>query len=173
MRNSELIDDLKLQLPAAIKSNYIDLTSEYGDICGYAICTTPYIESIIPAYQRESELQACDAKRLSLAIHFPPEWNSFGTLEFGDDIQALSTKLSHRRFGIDDGEELDADTVFDAILEVFAGLERDGVFGKRSPNRFLTMWSIGNDEHWILKASKELNSDDVHATACQAFGRNP
>ena len=172
MRNSELIGELKQHLPSAIKSNYSDLTSEFDDICGYAICATPYIESIIPAYQRAFALQACDIKQLPLASHFPPEWSSFGTLSFGDNIQTLSAKISQRRFGFDDGEELEADTVFDAMLEVFVSLEREGVFGERSSNRFLTMWSIGNDEHWILKASTELNSDDVHAAACQAFGRD-
>jgi hypothetical protein len=172
LRNSELIGELMQRLPAAIKSNYSELTSEFDDICGYAICATPYIESILPAYQRASALQVCDPKRLPLATHFPPEWSSFGTLSFGDDIQTLVTKISRRRFGFDEGEELEADAVFDAMLEVLVSVEREGVFGERSSNRFLTMWSIGNDEHWILKASKELNPDDVHAAACQAFGRD-
>ncbi|QDT09343.1 hypothetical protein [Planctomycetes bacterium K23_9] len=165
--NTELLAELRSQLRALITSNYADLTQQFGDICGYAICAPPYFEHIFPAYQRASALQKCATDSLGLNAHFPPQWQSIGTQMFDAKFNELTSLISERRC---DNESLEATAVFNTILDVLIDVEHDGVFGPRSGERFVTMWDVGGDESMILAASQKLNSATVHASAMETFG---
>jgi hypothetical protein len=47
------IDDLIAKLRIAIPMSYDTLTKEFSDICGFAICTTWYVEFLAPAVPTE------------------------------------------------------------------------------------------------------------------------
>ena len=164
-----LLTELQSRLRTVVTANYADLKRQFDDICGYAICAPPYFEQIFPAYQLSSALRDCPSDSLGLNAYFPPEWESFGTLSFGDEFDALTSQI-HKRRCAHDG--LEADAVFDAILDVLIDLERQGVFGPRSRDRFITMWNVGDDESLIIAASEKLNSAEVHSTVLKTFGRN-
>jgi len=164
-----LLTELQSRLRTVITANYADLKGQFDDICGYAISAPPYFEQIFPAYQLSSALRDCPSDSLGLNAYFPPEWESFGTLSFGDEFDALTSQI-HKRRCAHDG--LEADAVFDAILDVLIDLERQGVFGPRSRDRFITMWNVGDDESLIIAASEKLNSAEVHSTVLKTFGRN-
>lgn len=166
--NAELLTKLQTELHTAITSHHADLIRQFDDVCGYAICAPPYFEHIFPAYQLTSALQDCSADSLGLATHFPPEWKSFGTTLFDDSFNSLVSQVSQRRC---DNESLSADGVYNAILDVLVELERDGIFGARSTDRFVTMWDVGGDESMILSTSEKLNSADLHSSVLSAFGR--
>ena len=168
MNNTELLTKLQNELRNAIASHYADLTREFDDVCGYAICAPPTFEHVFPAYQLKSELRDRSADSLGVAAYFPPEWNSFGTIFFDERVNSLVTEISNRFWG---DESLDPKVVYEEILKVMVGLERDGVFGPRSNDRFLSIWDIGGDESMIIATSEELNSADVHSRVLTAFGR--
>ena len=149
--------------------HYADLARQFDDVCGYAVCAPATFEHVFPAYQLTSELQAQSPDSVGLATHFPPEWKSFGTILFDDSVNSLVLEIANRRWGDD---RLESNAIYDAILEVLIDLERDGVFGARSINRFLTMWDVGGDESMIIAASQKLNSADVYNCVLSTFGRN-
>ena len=168
MDNTQLLTELQTELRKAITSHHADLIRQFDDVCGYAICAPPYFEHIFPAFQLTSALQDCSPDALGLTTHFPPEWKSFGTILFDDSFNTLVTKIFQRRC---DNENLAADEVYNAILDVLVELENEGTFGARSTNRFVTMWDVGGDESMIVSTSEKLNSDDVHSSVLSAFGR--
>lgn len=167
--NAELLNELKSQLRNAITSNFAGLQRQFDDLCGYAVCAPSYFEQIFPAYRRSTALTGCDGDSLGINTYFPPQWESFGSLSFNDDFNALTLSISERRC---DNESIDANDVFNAMLEVLVELEGEGVFGPRVGNRFVTMWDVGSDESLILTSSEKLNSKDVHGAVLKAFGRD-
>jgi hypothetical protein len=165
MTPTELLAELHTKLKAAIQADYTHWIGEFDDVCGYAICAPPYVESIFPAYQLKSE-ELEDA-----SVYYPAEWSSFGSLEFDQGFQKFCGKIHERRNLSDTNaaEGLDADSVFNTILAVLAELEAEGLFGDKASGRFLTIWDVGNDEEWILKASKKLNANKIHTRARRAL----
>jgi hypothetical protein len=166
--NTELLTKLQNELSNAIASHYAGLTREFDDVCGYAVCAPATFEHVFPAYQLKSELRDRPADSLGLATYFPPEWNSFGTVFFTDELNSLVTEISNRFWG---DESLEPKVVYEVILKAMVDLERDGVFGPRSDDRFLSIWDIGGDESMIISTSEELNSETVHSRVLAAFGR--
>jgi hypothetical protein len=105
------------------------------------------------------------------SVYYPAEWSSFGALEFDQGFQKFCAKIHERRNLSDTNaaEGLDADSVFNTILAVLIELEAEGLFGDKASGRFLTIWDVGNDEEWILKASKKLNANKIHTRARRAL----
>lgn len=157
------------ELRNAIASHYADLTREFDDVWGYAVCAPPTFEHVFPAYQLTSELRDRSADSLGLASHFPPEWNSFGTIFFDEGFNSLVSEISNRLWGDD---SIEPSAVYDAILKVLVDLEREGIFGPRSTDRFVTIWDVGGDESMIIATSEKLNSPDIHSRVLTTFGRN-
>ena len=166
--NAALLNELKTQLRNAITSNFAELKLQFDDLCGFAVCAPSYFEQIFPAYQRSTALAGCGSDSLGINTYFPPQWESFGTLSFDDHFNDLAARISERRCT---NAGIDANDVFNAILDVLVNLECDGVFGPRSGNRFVTMWDVGSDESLILTSSEKLNSKDVHTSVLKTFGR--
>ncbi len=172
MDNEQLIAEFKKSLLDEVKSTYGDLAQQFDDICGFGVFAPPYIESVFPAYQRSSELEGKSDQAQDK--YWPPEWSSFGVLKFGSDFQKLVQQVSERRsIHFDDPGALDADPVFEAILDVLVQLESEGLFGPRTADRYVTMWDVGNDDEWILKSSERLNSAEVHNAAYSAHRSPP
>ncbi|QDV22240.1 DUF4303 domain-containing protein [Aureliella helgolandensis] len=169
MNNVELLSKLHSELRDAIASHYVDLTHEFDDVCGYAVCAPSTFEHIIPAYQLTSELRDRPTDSLGLASYFPPEWNSFGTIFFDDGFNSLVAEISNRLWGDDC---IEPSAAYEAILKVLIDLEREGIFGPRSTDRFVTMWDVGGDESMIIATSEKLNSPDLHSHVLTTFGRN-
>jgi hypothetical protein len=161
MKPKELLTELHARLRAAIEKDYTKWTAKFDDVCGYAICAPPYVESIFPSYQLASESLE------EAAIYYPPEWGTFGTLVFDTEFLAFCKTLHDRRVLYDSNkkEGLSADSVFKTIFAVLKELDAEGLFGDKSSGRYITMWDVGNDEEWIIKASQKLNSKRVHAAA--------
>ena len=155
----DLLTELHTKLKTAIEADFTKWTTQFDDVCGYAICAPPYFESIFPAYRLTSESLEDDA------AYFPPEWESFGTLTFDGEFRELCKRVHDLRVMYDKDEDkgLDFDSVFDTIFAVLIELEGEGLFGEKSSGRYLTLWDVGNDEEWIIKASGKLNSERVHA----------
>ena len=158
MNAKELLAELRTKLRAAVAEDFAKWTTQFDDVCGYAVCAPPYIESIFPTYQLASESLEDEA------AYYPAEWESFGTLTFGPEIRELCTKIHAARvlYDKDEDEGLEADLVFNTIFSVLTEMEAEGVFGDKNSGRYLTMWDVGNDEDWIIKASKKLNSAKLH-----------
>jgi hypothetical protein len=167
--STALLSKMQVELRNAIAAHYADLTREFDDICGYAVCAPSTFEQVFPAYQLASELARCSADSLGITSHFPPEWNSFGTIFFDNEFNSLVAEISGRWCGED---RIEPATVFDAMLKVFTDLEREGAFGPRSPDRFLTICEVGSDESMIIAASEKLNSPELHSRVLRTFGRS-
>jgi hypothetical protein len=165
MKPKELLTELHARLRTAIEADYKKLTSQFEDVCGYAICAPPYIESIFPSYRLAS-----DGLEESAAF-FPPEWESFDTLTFDPEFLEFCETLHDRRVLYDKNKKdgLDAKSVFNTIFAVMKELEAEGLFGDKSSGRYLTIWDVGNDEELIIKTSQKLNSKKVHAEAKRAL----
>ncbi|QEG02083.1 hypothetical protein Mal15_61660 [Stieleria maiorica] len=167
--NTELLTKLQNALRVAISSHFAELTRQFDDVCGYAVCAPATFEHVFPAYQLTSELEANAPGSVGLATYFPPEWQSFGTILFDDSVNSLVSEIANRCWGDDN---LESNMIYDAMLDVLIDLKRDGLFGERAINRFVTMWDVGGDESMIIAASEKLNSPDVHTCVRSTFGRN-
>ena len=161
----ELLSELHTKLRTAIEADFAKWTAQFDDVSGYAICAPPYFESIFPVYRLASESLEDDA------AYYPPEWESFGTLTFDGEFRDLCKKIHQLRvlYDTDEDKGLDFESVFNTALAVFKELEAEGLFGDKSSGRYLTMWDVGNDEDWIIKASQLLNSERVHADVKRAL----
>ena len=134
-KQDKLLSKFESMLRASVVKDYAKWTKKFDDVCGYAICAPAYFECLFPVYKLSSECLTDEA------AFFPPEWASFGSLTFGKKFQSLCDEVSARRtlFDSDAKNGLDANVVFDVILSVLSELESDGLFGRKSKGRFLTI----------------------------------
>jgi hypothetical protein len=63
MIETHLIADLQLKLRTAIPASYNSLNRRFGDLYGYAVCTTYFVEGLFPICQRVSDLPNPNADR--------------------------------------------------------------------------------------------------------------
>lgn len=157
------IDDLIAKLRIAIPMSLESLSQEFSDICGYAICTTWYVEFLVPVFQRKCELNdnPYDYDRFS-----PPEWAAMNDKSrddtFGDDVDKARIAFCKHC------ETLDEDTsgkvrgaFMDGLLELLVCLDTENKIGAKSDDRYLAIW-IDDDDDFLIKASKQLNTKKMH-----------
>jgi hypothetical protein len=171
MKNADLLEKLLAELRMVVPQTYAALKKEFPDLCGFCICTTAYIEPIVPFYQRTAELPKADHEYYGLKKYYPGEWTGGGDKEFS---QAAATARAELEKHSNAASSADGDKIREAflngILNLLVDLEKAGDFGPRSDDRYLTMWLAGDDERWILKASERLNAPSVHKAVADAFG---
>lgn len=159
-RIDDLIDKLRIAIPMSIES----LSQEFSDICGFAICTTWYVEFLAPVFQRKSELN--EDEPYGFERFSPPEWAVMNDQSrndtFGDDVDQARLEFCTHCKTLDEDASSDVRTAFmDALLDLLVCLDTENKIGPKTDDRYLTIW-IDDDDDFLLKASKQLNTKKMH-----------
>ena len=165
MSKKKLLKELKVELVKAVPRLFKQLTKEHDDLCCFGLGTTAILESIVPIYQFENLLASPDdAEKFS-----PWEWEmGNGAVDLGPKVPRIRTKLEELLDYSDDDNFQDdyKNTVVSSLVE----LKKNGAFGTPKSRPFLAFWLIGDDERWVIKSSKLLNTPKTHGAAIEALG---
>jgi hypothetical protein len=117
-----------------------------------------------PQFQRNSELNEDDPfcfERFS-----PPEWAVMNDKSrndtFGKDVDQAQLEFCTHCEMLDEDNSSNVRTAFiDALLDQLVSLDNDNKIGPKTDDRYLAIW-IDDDEDFLLKASKQLNTKQMH-----------
>jgi hypothetical protein len=145
-------------LKTAIAAQYKKLAAKYPDLYGYALYTTDDLAGLGGVANRESSLTVSPKDKMyNYYRYFAVEWNERGFGKF-DNVNKLLNKLLEGQS--DEFSELRED-VLNLCLDVLCELEGDGLFGPRTPKRFVAICIADSDDEVMLKSVKRLNSRAV------------
>lgn len=158
------IDDLVAKLRIAIPKSVESLSQEFSDICGFAICTTWYVEFLAPVFQRKCELNEDDP--YGFDRFSPPEWAVMNEKSrndtFGKDVDQARLEFCSHCETLDEDTSSNVRTAFmDALLDLLVCLDTDNEIGTKTDERYLALW-IDDDDDFLLKASKQLNTKKMY-----------
>ncbi|GLR11666.1 hypothetical protein GCM10007907_04560 [Chitinimonas prasina] len=160
---------LKSALHSATTQHYRLLRKTYSaeELYGYSLYTDDSLCSIGPVANTSSQIAAAATDPMYNYYRYGPHewslWADHGLFDEANDI----LKAIHA------DQSLDFDSKRDGMLKAaFVALteaEAEGLFGPRTPTRFLALWLSDSADPIMVEAAKALNSHDVFSAFCSEY----
>ena len=164
---SELLARLESELKQAVADHYRKLKAEAPDVYGYAILSEDGVSSIAPVANRESSLSVDPTdRRYNYYRLLAVEWSEYDDYGLFERVNAIVGELHD-----DDSSEFSAkgEAILRICLNVLRDLEREGLFGPRTDQRFLAICLSDSDDDIMLESAKLLNTPATFAAYAAEF----
>ena len=152
---------LKSALRSATERHYRLLRQTYSaeELYGYSLYTDDDLCSIGPAANTNSSIAVAATDPMYNYYRYGPhEWSLFEDHGLFDRANEI-VKAIHADPSIDLGPRCDG--MLQAAFAALTEAEADGLFGPRTPTRFVALWLSDSDNPIMAKSAKALNSPEV------------
>jgi len=130
------------------------LTTEIDDVYGYVLYTTDDLSSIQPVANREGSIPP-STDNYNYYRYNAAEWSEWGDSGLYEEVNEILEYLIKRStLSFHSAFEAVVDICFDSMLQ----LESEGVFGRKTDERFLAIFFVDSDEEIMNKSVKALNT---------------
>ncbi len=160
----------KSALRSATEQHYRLLRQTYSaeELYGYSLYTDDGLCSIGPVANTSSKITVATTDPMYNYYRYGPHewslWEDYGLFDVANEI--LNS--------IHADKSLDFSTRCDGMLQAaFAALteaEFEGLFGPRTPTRFVTLWLSDSANPIMARSAKALNSQQVFDSFCTEYG---
>lgn len=156
-----MFDALKSSLRSATEQHYRLLRQTYSaeELYGYSLYTDDGLCSIGPVANTHSQIAVAATDPMYNYYRYGPhEWSLFDDYGLFDDANEL-VKAIHADPSLDFGSRCDG--MLRAALAALMEAEADGLFGPRTPTRFVALWLSDSAHPIMAESAKALNSEEV------------
>jgi hypothetical protein len=167
------IKNLRDQLKTAIRTHLTKLPGKFsaGEFYGYSLYTDEDVSSLGPVANSEKDLKVDSADGMYAVYRFSVDewkhWDDFGTFAGVNQTVKAIHQGPKKRFA------KNSTAILDAALDVMQELEEQGLFGPRSPERFVVVWVSDSQSKIIKKSAKALNSPAAYKTFAELMEEEP
>lgn len=165
-----MFSELQLALSSATEQHYRLLRQTHGadELYGYSLYTDDGLSSIFPVANTRSAISVGAADPMYNYYRYGPhEWSLWEDHGLFDGANAI-VKAIHADPSLDFHSRRDG--MLQAAFSALKELEATGLFGPRTPARFLALWIADSADPIMVEAAKALNSQDVFDDFCSEYG---
>ncbi len=159
---NELLASLKNELKTAVRRHLETLGRRFPEeeFYGCSLYTSDDVSSIVPVANSESAIKVAASDQTYNYYRFTPDewryWDDFGT--FAEVNQIIERIHDDAQFSFQDVKEPMLRAAFQALRE----LEAEGVFGPRSPGRFVVLWLSDSANEIMRESAEQLNGSQAY-----------
>lgn len=167
--SEELFKELKKELKLAIVKHYKEIEEMFRgkDFYGYALYTSDDVSSIGAVANTRDSIPVDASDEMYIYYRYSPdEWSQWDDFEIFDTVNKI-IKESYCLPNVEFSRV--KSKILSISLETMMELQREGLFGVKSNEKYLIIW-VSDSDHSIMEISaKELNTSKVYEDYAEEF----